>query len=150
MQTILLADDSKNIREYCRAALEDDGYRVVLAQDGVEALAVFCEKLPDLVILDIGMPRMNGLETLDRIMVVAPGAPVILFTAQDEGCLQDRRGRLACACLEKDEDLSELKLAIRRILATTPVERQMASWRLGLPPDCAQASREAETEVNAI
>ena len=102
MKTILLTDDSKNIREYCRVALEEDGYRVVLAADGLEALRVFREETPDLVILDICMPRLNGLETLERLKAIAPEVPVILFTAHDEDCLRDHRGDLATACVEKE------------------------------------------------
>ncbi len=64
MKTILFADDHKNIREYCRAAFTDEGYRVVLARDGVEALEMFIAETPDLAILDISMPRCSGLDTL--------------------------------------------------------------------------------------
>ena len=46
MKTILLTDDSKNIREYCRVALEEDGYRVVLAADGLERCESFARKRP--------------------------------------------------------------------------------------------------------
>ena len=109
MKTILFADDRRNIREYCRAALEDEGYRVVLACDGVDALRVFFEESPDLAILDISMPRMNGLEALERISSIAPQVPVVLFTAHVEDCLRDRRASLAAACVEKDEDLSDVE-----------------------------------------
>ena len=67
MKTILFADDNRNIREYCRASLEHDGYRVVVAADGQEAIRVFAEETPDLAILDISMPRATGLEVLERI-----------------------------------------------------------------------------------
>jgi two-component system, NtrC family, nitrogen regulation response regulator NtrX len=137
VKTILLADDSRNIREYCRAVLEDDGYRVVLTRDGVEALAVFGKTMPDLVILDIWMPRMNGLETLERIAALAPQLPVILFTSCDEDCLADERSRWALACLEKGADLSELRRTIRRVLATGLAEPRSARQRLGLPPEHA-------------
>ena len=83
------ADDNKNIREYCRAALEEEGYRVVLARDGVEALQVFCSEVPDLAILDISMPRAGGLDVLEQIHRLAPEIPAILYTAHDEDCLRD-------------------------------------------------------------
>ena len=73
MKTILFADDHKNIREYCRAAFADEGYRVVLARDGVEALEMFVTETPDLAILDISMPRRNGLETLRKSRVFLRG-----------------------------------------------------------------------------
>ena len=116
MKTILVADDCKNIREYCRATLEDDGYRVALACDGLDAIRVFLEEAPDLAILDISMPRASGLEALERINSLAPQVPVILFTAHDEDdCLRDQRASLATACVRKGEDLSELK----RLIADT-------------------------------
>lgn len=101
MKTILFADDHKNIREYCRAAFADEGYRVVLACDGLEALEVFIAETPDLAILDISMPRVSGLETLQQIKGLSPRTPVILFTAHDEDCLRDRRTACRGMCREK-------------------------------------------------
>jgi CheY-like chemotaxis protein len=133
MQTILFADDHKNIREYCRAALADEGYRVVLARDGVEALEMFYAELPDLAILDISMPRCSGLETLEQIKGLSPQTPVILFTAHDDDCLRDRRALLATACVEKVEDLGELKRIVAHTLKrSSPGSGE--SLRMGLPP----------------
>src|SRR5208283_2327956 len=109
MKTILFADDQKNIREYCRRALADEGYRVVVARDGIEALEMFLAETPDLAILDISMPRSNGLEALEQIKCRFPHIPVILFTAHDEDCMRDHRAQLAAACVEKAEDLAQLK-----------------------------------------
>lgn len=134
MKTILFADDRRNIREYCRAALEDEGYRVVLACDGVDALRVFFEESPDLAILDISMPRMNGLEALERISSIAPQVPVVLFTAHVEDCLRDRRASLAAACVEKDEDLSALKRVIAGSLTALSSRDRLSAIRVGLPP----------------
>ncbi len=140
MKTILFADDHKNIREYCRAAFADEGYRVVLARDGVEALEMFVTETPDLAILDISMPRRNGLETLAQIKSLSPRTPVILFTAHDEECMRDRRALLATACVEKADDLAELKRAVAHTL-----KRQISeggeSLRMGLPPFPARMER---------
>ncbi len=133
MKTILFADDQKNIREYCRAALADEGYRVVLARDGVEALEKFVLETPDLAILDISMPRSSGLETLEQIKGLSPRTPVILFTAHDEDCMRDRRAQLATACVEKAEDLGALKRIVARTL-TRPSSEGGESLRMGLPP----------------
>ncbi|MGD0897346.1 MAG: response regulator [Thermoguttaceae bacterium] len=116
MKTILFADDNKNIRDYCRATLEEEGYRVALARDGIEAFQVFLAELPDLAVLDISMPRAGGLETLEQIKRLAPGTPVILFTAHDEACLRDERAALADACVEKVEDFTELKRTVVQTL----------------------------------
>jgi CheY-like chemotaxis protein len=112
MKTVLFADDRRSIREYCRVALENEGYHVLLASDGLDAVRVFREEAPDLAILDISMPRASGLEALEQIRTFAPQVPVILFTANDEECLRDRRASLATACIGKTEDLTELKRAI--------------------------------------
>ncbi len=134
MKTILVADDQKNIREYCRLSLADEGYRVFLAADGAEAVAKFILESPDLAILDISMPRTNGLEALEKIKKLAPRTPVVLFTAHDDDCLHDRRAMLATACVEKAGDLTELKRTVAGILKDRRPERCGESWRIGLPP----------------
>jgi CheY-like chemotaxis protein len=141
MKTILVADDSKNIREYCRAALEDDGYRVALACDGLDAIRVFLEESPDLAILDVSMPRASGLEALERINDLAPRVPVILFTAHDEDCLRDRRASLATACVKKGEDLSELKRVIAATFKALSSEGRLSPVRFGPPPFPLNASK---------
>ena len=114
MKTILLADDHKNIREYCRATFVEEGYRVLLACDGIEALEVFVAETPDVAVLDISMPRAGGLDILERIKSLSPRTPVILFTAHDEECTGDRRALLATACVEKSGNLAELKQVVAR------------------------------------
>jgi CheY-like chemotaxis protein len=131
MKTILFADDDRHVREYCKRELEEDGYRVLLSRDGSEAIGVFRREIPDLVVLDISMPRSNGLETAERLKQVEPHVPVIFFTPYDEDCLKDGRSRLATACVEKCEDLTALKQAIARALAGNQAG---APFRLGLPP----------------
>ena len=134
MNTILFADDNKNIREYCRAALEDEGYRVVLARDGIEAFQVFRSETPDLAILDISMPRASGLDALEQIRGLAPTVPVILFTAHEEDCLHDQRAAFATACVGKNADLSDLKRILTRALQSSHCETHGATLRLGSMP----------------
>jgi two-component system, response regulator, stage 0 sporulation protein F len=131
MKTILLADDNPGPALLWKTELEDEGYRVLLAEDGEEACRVVAERTPDVVILDISMPGVGGLESLRRIKAASPDTPVILFTSFDEDCLKDQRARLADACVEKRAgDLAELRRAIARAL-TSP--RASNSLRLGLP-----------------
>jgi CheY-like chemotaxis protein len=134
MPTILFTDDNKHIREYCQHELEDEGYRVILAGNGAEAIERFVNDSPDLVVLDIHMPIVNGLEAAERIKAVAPDIPVVLFTSFDDACLTDQRSQLAAACVEKSEDLTELK----RVLATSLASRRHCrTYRVGLPPATA-------------
>ena len=138
MTTILVADNNRSIREYCRRELEDDGYRVLLARDGAEACCWVRVGRPDAAILDISMPSMNGLDTIEEIRDLDPEMPVIFFTAYDEVCMNDRRSRYATACVEKSGDLSELK---RVIGAALTARRQCRPYRLGLPPQDAEEER---------
>ncbi|HWI41105.1 MAG TPA: response regulator, partial [Verrucomicrobiae bacterium] len=63
-QTILVVDDEERIRTSLAGILEDEGYETVFARDGREALAMVEKEMPDLILLDIWMPKMDGLETL--------------------------------------------------------------------------------------
>jgi CheY-like chemotaxis protein len=131
MTTILLAEDNANLRDYCRRELEDEGYRVVAARDGVEATEMFDRESPDLAVLDICMPVKNGLEVAEQIHGVSPQTLIIFFTSFDEACLQDERSRYAAACVEKDADLTELKRVINGLLAS---RTRGPAYRSGLPP----------------
>ena len=131
MTTILFADHSAYLREYLRHELEDEGYCVLLARDGEEAIDVAASEHPDLAIFDIWMPRVNGLEAAERIAAIDPGIRVIFFTNCDDLCLRDPRSALAAACVERSYDLSELKRAVTSVLASRNGKR---FYRLGLPP----------------
>lgn len=116
MDTILVVDDNKNIRKFCESELEEAGYNVLLSADGQEALRVFPEFPVDLVVLDVRMPRLNGLETIARMHAVKPEIPIIFFTAYHKDCKRDYRSATAAAWVEKKEDLTELKTAIAHVL----------------------------------
>lgn len=127
MDTVMVVDDNKNIRKFCEAELTEAGYNVVLAADGQEALRLLPQAAVDLVILDVRMPRLNGLETIGRILATQPGVPIIFFTAYHKDCMRDYRGTPAFAWVEKKEDLTEMKQAIadalsRRKQSPTPPE----------------------------
>jgi DNA-binding response OmpR family regulator len=83
MPTIALVDDDRNIVTSVAIALEAEGYRITTYTDGVSALDGFKTTLPDLVILDIKMPRMDGIETLRRLRQKSD-LPVIFLTSKDE------------------------------------------------------------------
>ena len=130
MKTIVLAEDNQGMAALCKRDLEDEGYRVLLAEDGEEACHVVQDEIPDVVILDISMPGVSGLEAIGRIKAAYPDIPVILFTGYDEDCVTDQRARLATACVEKSGDLAELKRAIVRALAYGSLPE---ASRFGLP-----------------
>jgi two-component system response regulator ChvI len=83
MATIALVDDDKNILESVTMLLEQEGYHVRAYSDGAAALGALTATPPDLAILDIKMPRMDGLELLRRLRQHAD-LPVIFLTSKDE------------------------------------------------------------------
>jgi two-component system response regulator ChvI len=84
MANIALVDDDKNILESVTMLLEQEGYHVRSFSDPAAALTALTTTPPDLAILDIKMPRMDGLELLRRLRQGAPDLPVIFLTSKDE------------------------------------------------------------------
>jgi diguanylate cyclase (GGDEF)-like protein len=80
----LVADDDVTCRLLASAALEDSGFRVVEAMDGAEALERFSSDRPDLVLLDVQMPRLDGIEACDRIRDIDPDVPILMLTGSDD------------------------------------------------------------------
>jgi DNA-binding response OmpR family regulator len=81
---ILLVDDEQPIQTLLSFPLQRDGYEVVQAADGREALARFSEQLFDLVVLDVMLPRMDGLEVCRRLRAKGETVPIIMLTAKSE------------------------------------------------------------------
>ena len=82
-QRILVVDDDKNICEIIRLYLEKEGFQVVIANDGQEALNLFKETTPSVVVLDVMMPKMDGFQVCREIRRVS-SIPVIMLTAKGE------------------------------------------------------------------
>ena len=81
--TILLVDDEESVQKLLTYPLERDGYRVVVAADGEEALTRFGEQPVDLVVLDIMLPKLDGLEVCKRLRTSST-VPIIMLTARDD------------------------------------------------------------------
>ena len=79
-RTIMIVDDEPSILRSLGGALEDEGFQIVAAGDGQRALKKIEEEVPDLVLLDIWMPGMDGIETLKRIRAQYPGVPVVMIS----------------------------------------------------------------------
>jgi DNA-binding response OmpR family regulator len=81
-RTILVVDDETTLRETLVDALEAEGFRVVAAADGREALAVFRAERPDLILLDVMLPELSGVEVC-RIIRAESSVPIVMLTAKD-------------------------------------------------------------------
>ncbi len=116
MKKILLVDDEESIHLLYSEEFEEEGYQVFSAHTGEEALKKLPEIDPDLVILDINMPGMHGLDVLRRIKEMNNQLPVILSSAYPE-FKQDLSSWASDDYIVKSSDLTELKEAVRRLLA---------------------------------
>ena len=115
---ILLVEDEEMLRVLYEEELEDEGFEVVTANNGKEALHQLEKAKPDLVILDIAMPEMDGLEALRRIKEKSVGIPVVLNTSHP-GYLSNPWTRAADAFIVKSSNLEELKKKILQLLNET-------------------------------
>ncbi len=115
--TILVIDDEKNIRAGLQAALEMDGYDVLLAADGAEGLDIALHSDVDLVITDLRMPGVSGEEVLRRVTTESPGIPVIVLTGHGtvENAVEAMRAG-AYDFLTKPLNLDRLSLLVKRAL----------------------------------
>ncbi|MCU0303714.1 MAG: response regulator transcription factor [Thermoanaerobaculales bacterium] len=82
--TVAIVEDEQNIRDNVAFALKREGYRVESFADGVAAWESFERSLPDLVVLDIIMPRMDGLELCRRVRSLSQTVPIVFLTSRDE------------------------------------------------------------------
>jgi two-component system response regulator (stage 0 sporulation protein F) len=81
---ILIVDDQKGVRRLLEELFRREGWDVRCAGDGLEAIAKVEEQLPDLILMDVKMPNMNGLEATHEIMEKNPNIPIIMMTAYGE------------------------------------------------------------------
>jgi len=115
MSKILVVDDEQNTLLLFKRELTDDGYIVITASNGREALTYFRSEHPDLVILDVRMPGMDGIDTMARILSIDRHVPVVLMSAYSY-YRDNFLSWVASAYIEKSSDLIPVRSTIRNLL----------------------------------
>ncbi len=116
-------DDDRAVREALRRALTLGGYEVELAEDGTQCLDMVAESVPDAVVLDVGMPGVDGLEVCRRLRQLENRVPILILTARD--AVADRIDGLDMGAddyMVKPFDVGELKARLRALLRRTGPE----------------------------
>ncbi len=120
---ILVAEDDPDLRSLLRHALEADGHAVVTAADGREALDLYRADAPDLLLLDVMMPRLSGFEVLRELRgsgELRPESPILVLTARSsEGDVLTGFELGAADYLTKPFILGELRARVKLLLART-------------------------------
>lgn len=121
MAKILIVDDANFSRRALRAVLEPAGHEIVEASSGLAALEQYALSKPDLVLLDLTMPDLNGLEVLKRLRELDPAARVIVASADiQSGTQAEARELGACAYLTKPFHPATVLTTVQTQLETPP------------------------------
>src|SRR5438874_4091429 len=121
MAKLLVIDDEEGIRNLLDTLLRRKGYDVVLADGGRNGLELFRRERPDVVLLDLKMPEMDGMAVLQEIRNLNPGQPVIILTGARLPEVEDRlRASGVSEYVEKEFSLHHLGDALKRVLAASP------------------------------
>ncbi|HDY89584.1 MAG TPA: response regulator [bacterium] len=111
---ILIVDDDQNIRFLFKEDLKEEGYEVIVADSGKEALRLFEEENPDIVSLDISLPDISGIELLRTMKEKRPDLPIIMTTAYDYR--DDFSVWASDSYIIKSSDTTELKETIKSLM----------------------------------
>lgn len=125
---ILVVDDDRAVRESLRRSLAFNGYSVSLAHDGIEALNSIAADRPDAVVLDVMMPKLDGLEVCRRLRSTGDDLPILVLTARDS--VSERVAGLDAGAddyLPKPFALEELLARMRALLRRTTADDQAES-----------------------
>jgi two-component system NtrC family sensor kinase len=145
MTKILVIDDEESIRSMMRLSLEADGYEVQTAQDGLTGLEIFEKESPEVVLLDVRMPEMDGIEVLAKIMSKDPDSEVIMITGHGDMAM-------AIECLKKQasnfltKPVSDemLSIALNRSLERHELKAKLKRYTAGLETLVREANQELE------
>ncbi|MGY1878652.1 EAL domain-containing response regulator [Pseudomonas reactans] len=148
MATLLIVDDEPQVRKLLETLLHHEGYQTVSASSGEEALQVVAQQAPDLILLDIMMPGMDGYEVASQLKSddVTAGIPIIMLSAlSDPGARVSGLESGAEEFLSKPIERIELSLRVRNLLRLTAHGERADNLRQALQPDVDR--RDLETAL---
>ena len=117
MAKILIVDDEPSVLKFLGTRLTQKGYDVVLAEDGRKGLDCFLQDRPAVIVLDLKMPRMDGLTVLNQVRALSPLQPVIVLTGGTDDATEEQVRALGVTELvEKESAVSLLDAALKRVL----------------------------------
>ena len=119
-QTILTVDDSRTMRRMLRVTLEEGGYRVLEAADGLLGLDVLKDEMPDVIVTDINMPNLDGFGFIDEVRKQSQFAavPILVLTTESDRALKERaRNAGATGWITKPFEQNRLVDVVRRVAA---------------------------------
>jgi len=120
MITILLVDDQSSVRQGLRMelALEPDSQVIAEAENGQEALELARRLQPDVILMDVKLPMMDGITTTEKLRTIAPGCAVVILSLYDDARTRERaQAAGAVAFVSKQEPSEALLAAIRQAVA---------------------------------
>jgi len=136
-EVILIVDDEEGIRETLSGIFEDEGYEVMTAASGEEALDIIKEHMPYILLLDVWLPGMDGLETLSKVKELDNDIPVIVISGHGNIELAIKAIRLgAYDFLEKPLSLEKVLIVTKRALEKKRLETQNRALRADLTKKC--------------
>lgn len=145
-RTVLTVDDDEFVREILAAYLEDSGYEVLQAENGLLGLETFRREKPDLVMLDLRMPEMDGLEVLGYITKESPDTPVILVSGM--GTIGDAIKALKLGAWDyiakPIHDMGVLEHAVNKALERAEFMEQRKKYRVHLEEEVKNRTAEVE------
>jgi len=149
MDKILLIDDEPDIVRVLSMSLRADGYDVIPAHSGAEGIEVFKKEKPDIVLTDIKMPGMDGIEVLKKVKSIAPESEVIIITGH--GDIDNTIEALqygASDFINKPVRDEALSIALKRARDKLEIKRQLREYTHDLEDKIEEATREIERRAN--
>lgn len=119
MKTVLTIDDSKSVRDMVMFTLEPEGYRIVAAENGAEGLETLRTEKPDLVITDLNMPVMNGIDFISNARADAAGSgiPIVMLTTESSPEMKEKgKSAGATGWINKPFDSNKLIAVTKKLL----------------------------------